>query len=84
MFTLSDYTVNIPTETIVGSITDPETARTAVQRAHCVIHLAAVISVTTFPKVKVMREVNVKGDIHTSYLLCISFYIHVYNSQRRL
>ena len=64
VFTRSDYTANIPTETIVGSITDPQTARTAVQRAHCVIHLAAVISVTTFPKVKVMREVNVKGGLY--------------------
>lgn len=56
-----DYKPKIPIECITGSITDPEVVRKAVQRVDCVIHLAAVISVSTFPNVKAMQEVNVKG-----------------------
>lgn len=40
--------------------------RKAVQKVDCVIHLAAVISVSTFPNVKAMQDVNVKGG-HTIF-----------------
>uniref|UniRef100_A0A8W8K0Q1 3-beta hydroxysteroid dehydrogenase/isomerase domain-containing protein n=1 Tax=Magallana gigas TaxID=29159 RepID=A0A8W8K0Q1_MAGGI len=56
-----DYKPKIPIECITGSITDPEVVRKAVQKVDCVIHLAAVISVSTFPNVKAMQDVNVKG-----------------------
>ncbi|XP_061197088.1 3 beta-hydroxysteroid dehydrogenase/Delta 5--_4-isomerase type 1-like [Saccostrea echinata] len=56
-----DYKPKITAECITGSITDPEVVRRAVKKVDCVIHLAAVISVGTFPNVKAMKEVNVKG-----------------------
>ncbi|KAJ8312879.1 hypothetical protein KUTeg_002918 [Tegillarca granosa] len=56
-----DYEDKKPVIPLIGSITDEDILRKATKGVNCVMHLAAVVSVKTFPDTALMEEVNIRG-----------------------
>ncbi len=60
---ISDYEEVIPVKSIVGDIRKLAEVSRALQGADCVLHIAAIISIGTFPDVKAMQAINVDGKV---------------------
>ena len=56
-----EFKQTIPMTSIQGDIGNLQQFSRAVKGADCVIHVAGVISIGTYPNTKVMRAVNVDG-----------------------
>ncbi len=64
----SDYTEVIPVKSIVGDIRKLAEVSRALHGADCVLHIAGIISIGTFPDVSAMQAINVEGKF-ISWLL---------------
>ena len=64
-----EFKPTIPMKSTQGDIGNLQQFSRAVKGADCVIHVAGVISIGTYPNMKAMRAVNVDGKSQKSSVL---------------